>query len=519
MKWKDLRWGFKLLLACLLILTPLAACAKSDPEPGSSESPAGEDDVVELTMFVDQAFWPLKDWSGPIPEEITKRTGVRLKVQVAVDTQQLPLMISSGNLPDMVFTSNQFEAMSDPKISYTWDELIEKYNIEDFHIDPLARVLNEAKDGKLYSIRNGFTNPELFRKTPTALGNVPAFVYRPDILEELGMKIESLDDLLNVFEQVKQKYPDMVPLVMSPLAIGQYFRVNFGAPYQGWYADGEEAKYYISHPKQYDYYMFMNRLYREGYITAENFTWSDSNKAKEMLINGQAFSANDANAVNTINTEMKAAGKDYRVSQLTKLIGDSPAQFASAAGWSGTFITKNCKNPEAAIRFLQFMQSDEGQKLGLWGIEGVHYTLEKPIEEGGYPIFTFDSQDATEQQRLGAVWWGLLADNGLYQMVQRYVPDSETTLAQLDAKQYIISNPLLGAVNPPTGSDEQVIKANIDNMITTEQVKIFLAETEEDAKAAYDKMMQTAKDIGLEKLEAYATQKYKETIERYNAVK
>jgi putative aldouronate transport system substrate-binding protein len=515
--------GIKFIAILLLAFSLLAGCQNSkDTAKTSGEKDSKSKSVSdnELTLFVDQTFWPLKDWTGKIPEEITKRTGIKLKVQVATDAQQLPLMISSGDLPDMVFTSSQFQTMSNSEISYSWDELIEKYEIKDFKIDPMARVLNEGEDGKLYSVRNGFTSPEDFKNTPAALGNVPSFALRPDILKELGNpKIESLDDLVNVFKQVKVKYPDMTPLVMNPNAIGQYFRVNFGAPYQGWAEVDGDVKYYINHPKQFDYYMFMNKLFREGLITAENFTWNEPNKAKELIVNGQAFSINNLNAVPTINNEIKAAGKDFEIAQQTKLIGEKPGLFADSAGWSGTFITKNSKNPEAAIKFLQFMHSEEGQKLGLWGIEGEHWNMDKSLEDGGYPVFTFDSQDAVEQQKLGVVWWGLLADDGIYEQVQRYVPESPTSQAMIDAKQYVQSNPMLGAVNPSAGSDAQVIKANIDNMITNEQAKIYLAKSEAEAKKAYENMMKLAEDIGLPKLEDYANKRYEEVVKRYNEVK
>ncbi|MBT2757811.1 extracellular solute-binding protein [Mesobacillus foraminis] len=514
--------GVKFCTILLVALTFLVGCnnaTKTSESESDKNAKADPNSPTELTIFVDQTFWPLKDWTGRVPEEITKKTGVKLKVQVATDAQQLPLMISSGDMPDLVFTSTQFEQMSDSNISYTLDELIEKYNI-DYKIDPMARVLNEGKDGKLYAIRNGFTNPEDFKNTPAALGNVPAYSLRPDILKELGdPKIESLDDLVNVLKQVKEKQPEMTPLVMNPLAIGQYFRVNFGAPYQGWTEVDGKVKYYINHPAQHDFYMFMNKLYREGLIKAENFTWSDPNKAKEMIINGQAFSINNVNAVPTINSELKAAGKDFTIAQTTKLVGENPGLYADSAGWSGTFITKDAKDPEAAIKFLEFMHSEEGQKLGLWGVEGEHWTMDKPMEEGGYPKFTFNSQDAIEQQKLGVVWWGLLADDGIYEQVQRYVPDSDTSKAMMDAKQYVKSNPLLGAVNPPAASDEQAIRANIDNMIKNEQTKIYLAKTEAEAEAAFENMMKTAESIGLSKLEDAVNKRYEDIVKRYNEVK
>lgn len=45
------------------------------------------------------------------------------------------------------------------------------------------------------------------------------------------------------------------------------------------------------------------------------------------------------------------------------------------AGWSGMFISKKCKDPEAAIRMIAYMNSEEGQHLALWGREGIEYEL------------------------------------------------------------------------------------------------------------------------------------------------
>ena len=46
-------------------------------------------------------------------------------------------------------------------------------------------------------------------------------------------------------------------------------------------------------------------------------------------------------------------------------------------GWKAIMISKNCKNPDRAIRLLEFMVSQEGSRVLYWGIEGP-----KP-EDGG----------------------------------------------------------------------------------------------------------------------------------------
>ena len=44
-------------------------------------------------------------------------------------------------------------------------------------------------------------------------------------------------------------------------------------------------------------------------------------------------------------------------------------------GW-GLAITKNCKDPERAMKFFDWMCTEEAQILTHWGIKDVHYTIE-----------------------------------------------------------------------------------------------------------------------------------------------
>ncbi|WP_027091674.1 hypothetical protein [Cohnella thermotolerans] len=104
--------------AAALAFGALTACGSNDeasaPSGSASASASGGSaQPVELNLFVDQPWWPLKDWSGSVPEEITKKTGVKLNITVATDEKQLPLMIASGDLPDLVVTSTQITRCAD----------------------------------------------------------------------------------------------------------------------------------------------------------------------------------------------------------------------------------------------------------------------------------------------------------------------------------------------------------------------------------------------------------------------
>src|SRR5690606_14776655 len=114
-----------LFIVAVLMLSLLSACASNnangnDNKPanhGSNSTTQGEGGsdkggVTELSLFIDASWYPVNEWKGPIAEKITEKTGVKLKVTVAADDKQLPLMISSGDLPDLVFTHSQIDRLS-----------------------------------------------------------------------------------------------------------------------------------------------------------------------------------------------------------------------------------------------------------------------------------------------------------------------------------------------------------------------------------------------------------------------
>jgi putative aldouronate transport system substrate-binding protein len=59
-----------------------------------------------------------------------------------------------------------------------------------------------------------------------------------------------------------------------------------------------------------------------------------------------------------------------------------PFKFAMVpAGDNAVFLTKNNKNPEASMRLMNYLASDEGWLLTNYGVEGVHYDMTdgKPV--------------------------------------------------------------------------------------------------------------------------------------------
>ncbi|SES26185.1 putative aldouronate transport system substrate-binding protein [Gracilibacillus ureilyticus] len=523
---------FGLIVSFILIMITMVGCNNStevdhvannteDQQSADNKDNAGNTDpvktdegIVELDLFVDQPWWPLKDWSGPVAEEITKQTGVRLNITVASDEQQLPLMIASNNLPDLVVTSLQFNRMSDPKVAYDWQSLMEQYTPE-FEIAQERIGVNTVSDGKFYSVKNNFsTKVEWEANKQYALNGGAGIAYRADLMEEMGNPpVDTLDDFLELFRQVKKIYPDMTPLVLNPTdtwAKG-YFGLNFGAQLEGFVEDENGKLVHVLRTEELEnVYMFMNKLYLEGIIKPETYAYQNEDQAKSMATSGKAFAyAWTTAAADRLNAESE--GEMEWKNLPLNINGDfSYARFDT--GWQGVFITKNNKNPEASIKFMQYLMAEEGQHLAMWGIEGEHWNWS---EDNGYPVFTYERNNDEVLNELGVHWWGLLAGSSVTEALGNFQPDTELTKTNRELNENVVYKPEIGMVVPAADSDEQVIETNIDNMIDNEESKVLLANSQEEAEAAYREMLKKAEEIGLADYEEWANEKYQQVLRAF----
>jgi putative aldouronate transport system substrate-binding protein len=504
---KKLRKTVLLSTALLLITTSLAACAGTGNNPSSqtegTTTPATTDgesakEIVELDLFVDQSWWPLKDWSGPIPEEITKRSGVKLNVTVATDDKQLPVMIASGDLPDLVVTNAQWQRLSDPDLAYDWQELIDKYSL-DFEIDPEKIAVNTASDGKFYTIRNNFSpKAEWEANQKYALTGAGGINMRADILEEIGNpKIETLDDFKNVLETVKTKYPDMIPLVVNPYWYKNYFQLQFGAEGWNWLEEDGKLVFPLHSKKTENMYMYMNELYRKGYIKSETYSYKSEDQSKQLMTSGKGFAYTwVTGGADILTSATEEAG--FKFVNAPMKISDDFKKIKSDTGWQGVFITKGNKNPEASIKLMQFLLSEEGQQLAMWGRKGTDWNMSP---DGGYPVFTYNRNDDNVKNQMGVSWWGLLAGSAVTEALAGYTPGTENTRSNQELAPLITYDAVFGLVNPDADSQEQVVSTNLQNLIKNEEFKVLMANSEAEAKAAFDNM-------GMNDFERWGNEKY-----------
>ncbi|WP_028608993.1 extracellular solute-binding protein [Paenibacillus harenae] len=482
-------------------------------EESSTGNGAGDSSKppVELTMFVDATWYPFQDWTGEIPEAITKATGVKPKVTVATDDKQLALMVASGDLPDIVVSFN-FKLMSDGNLSLPYNEIFPKY-APSVKFDPVKELVNTVSDGNYYAIRNDFSSEAEWKANPYAHMMVPGLTLRKDILEELGNpSIKTIDDLDKVFAAVKEKHPDMVPLILNPNWQRPYFDTQFGAA--GGFVDKDgKIEYYLRQNATRDSMLYINSLYRNGFVTSENFAYKNESETEQMMLAGKGFAYTwTYSGADRLNASGKESGLEFV--QLAEPLGDKASVISTGTGGLGVYVTKDNKDVEATVRFLEYLYSEEGWRLAEWGMEGKDWTW----NEAGYPEFNYNVQDLEVLKQKGVYWWGVPTETGVGMALSSYKSGSETTRQGEAYSKITTFNPAIGMINPDTDSPEQIIRTNIDNMVKTEVAKVYLAPTKDEALKAYEEMLKKAEKIGITKLEAWATEQYGPLKEKYDAL-
>jgi len=522
---------WSLLLAVALILTVFAGCsggaggdAVESPEAeetadSGGESNEGSDELVTLKLFMAETWWPYSEWKGRIPELFSQNCGVTLDVNVAADDTALKLAIASGDAGDLVCTTD-FTRMSNANVSYNLDEIAEEYGIE-MSIHSVMRYINTADDGKMYTQMVGYSPDAIMKSNDKIIYEGQGLVCRSDILEALGVKeedVNSIADLETVLAQVKEKYPDMIPFIYSGHN-NAFMQTLVGATHDmtGFIDVDGELYLFLQDPNMKEYYMLMNKWYRNGWMTDENFTW-EGEAAFELVTAGKIFCSSDySSTADSWNPQLEQAGCDFTYTQMINIMNEPEAvQSYRTGGWRGLFIPKSCTNPEAALKFCLYAWSPEGQRLLLWGEEGKDWNWN---EDETYPKLSYNFQQPNEDD--GMKYWGWMSHDGTTNTLPDWSAgeDNPTALARVALTKITNPNPVLSLIRIDADSEQNTIMNNLIELEKTMKVEIITAATEEEALAKYDEMIATANELGAQELLDWAKPIYEEKKAEYDAIK
>jgi putative aldouronate transport system substrate-binding protein len=385
-----------LVLTASLFVGCGSSNSKKQSEAAASNTNTEKTEKITLTYWVPMhanAAQIMQDYNdSEVYKELEKRTGIHIEFihpASGQEKEQFNLMIASGDLPDIIGSYPSYypggvdKAIEDG-VYLRLNELIDEYA-------PNYKNLRES-------------NKDIARETITDSGNIWAFsciqtvkeapwwgpVIRKDWLDELGLEIPTtIDEWEVVLRAFKEKKGAEAPLLWD--STGVDWSGAFISAYDlGWKfinANGE-VKYSYIEPEYKDYLTLMNKWYKEGLIDMD-FPTRDYKSTDAMFTSGKAGARVCAYGdVDVLLSAMKITDPKVQLTAVPypSLKPGQQVHYRQSNNYNkgcSTVITSACKNPEAAVKWLDYAFGEEGARLFNYGIENVSYKM-----VDGKPEFT-----------------------------------------------------------------------------------------------------------------------------------
>jgi putative aldouronate transport system substrate-binding protein len=559
------------LLFLTLLIGLLAGCSSGNNSAAStdgSSTNAAETTKADDTSPVTFSFFgedPNPNWNNgqdDVSKEIAKRTGVKLNAEFAVGdpTQKVALIASSGKYPDLISAKGDLSKMVDAGAMIDLTGLIDKYapNLKKLFGDQIKRLRYSTEDQAIYAI------PTYSAVDGVSFNAGGGFELQHRAVKEAGYPpIRTLQDYEKVIQSYIDKHPTdengnkNIGLSLNADDWHMYISVTnpaafaTGKPDDGeYYIDPKtyEATYHFRTPEEKDYFKWLNHMNTIGLLDKESFVQKyDQYKAK--IATGRVIGLIDQDwDYGDGEKALKTAGKldqaygHYPVTLSDKYQDHSFQSTGFMAGW-GVGITKDCKDPVRAIKFLDFLASEEGQVLDNWGIDGKHYQMKdgkRVVPEDVQKRIVSDNTAFTKESGIGFYFNigahygdGVKDSTGNYytksfpeQIVQGYTDVDKETLKAYNAVTWkdmfpkedaFPVKPWGAAWNITTPSDDEVtILANKMKDITWKRIPAAVLAKPEDFDKLWDAYQKELIDAGVEKMEKGFTKYVQDRVKLWN---
>ena len=349
-------------------------------------------------------------WTDPVAQMITEKTGVTLKMDYPADSNdnRIELMVATGEYPDFVFAKGSVSTLIRNDALIDMSDLIDEYgpNIKKLYGDEYENLRYSSEDPSIYQLCSDKVQEETLETSGTAQ-------LQWAVLQENQYRIPYT---LEEYTQMIRDYMEKYPMINGKPAIGisivcsdwhWYTMLSNPSGYMNgsadngqWIVDDEKQKVYYKHAAdgQKEYYKWLNEMYNEGILDPEFATQTHEDfvlKVAEGRVLGLLDEEWDYTGA---EISLRADGQEEHTYAGLPVTIDRSVKCPSlkqqnlAVGW-GIGITKSCKDPVRAVRFLDWLCSDEAQILLNWGIEGVDYYY----DENGKRCITEEDLEASRK--------------------------------------------------------------------------------------------------------------------------
>ncbi|SDD56149.1 putative aldouronate transport system substrate-binding protein [Paenibacillus sp. UNCCL117] len=411
MKKKSVGVAVSIVLASTSLL---AACSSTKEGGATAPAPTTPTPAAEAGKYPVSTTETITSWEqinsnlttfvpnladSPFGKQLEKDTGIKVKYSHPADGQskeQFNLLIASNNLTDVIeydwnnsYPGGPEKAMAD-KVLLPLNDLIDK------HAPNLKKMLQQDKElDKMLKTDSGkyYVFP-MIRPDNGLVFRGP--MIRKDWLDELGLPVPTtIDEWYTVLKAFKEKKGATAPLTAqytpSELDIRDAFIGAFRTANRYYIDDQGKVKYGPVDPQFKEALTLLRQWYAEGLLD-KDFALNTDSKALDNKILGNASGATvgllsggmgrwtDSGKKQDPKFQLVAAPYPTLKKGERAFIGQRDFKFNPAASKG---VTTAAKNPELAVKWLDYAYSEKGSLLFNFGIEGESYTI-----KDGKPTFT-----------------------------------------------------------------------------------------------------------------------------------
>ena len=341
-------------------------------------------------------------------------------------TSKFNVLVASGDLPDISVYMGR-----------DWPTVLSEYGRQgllfDFypHLDKLPNIVRNFYDRIPDSLKNSLTDDgQIFfigrLKTTTADNFSPAFMYREDIFDELGMTPgDTFDGFYGNLVDLKRAFPSKFPFSvphgtswmvrqLSSLfetGVNQGYINSIGAIYfdlwrtNDYQAGGIDDRY----RRELE---FLHRLYDESLLHPEFAADRGRATYQKLVINNAILMGINSSAVSieTLNVAGRAEnnnpGFSWMMTEWPSYNGPGRVSTYLDVDSGGKVVNANTEHADLLLQILDYMGSDDYRTLQFYGVEGETFVY----GASGQPEFL---PDYAEPQRawkrgLGEDYTGIL---------------------------------------------------------------------------------------------------------------
>lgn len=474
-------------IALVLTLLFLWACSSEVIQEPVEEPP--------LQWYINFS-WFDKSWgTDAVSAYVTEKTGISVEYVIPTgdETQNLQQFLATGITTDIITIeswNNYYGDFLSKNHLAPLDSLATEYGLDFFENIPSSTQQWYQYEDNFYA----YPNASYPLDTNQGYSN-QTFLVRKDIYEAIGSPdMSTAEGFLSALAAAQEHCPTVDGKELIPLGLQEFTTVgnssleeylqNFLAiPYE---IDGVVVDRF-THPEQLLWLRTFNEAYRQGLLSEDVFIdkrvqmeekiaegryfallfqWSDCSEQLQQL-----YLENPDQCYIAVDGPKNSTGQDHTLAA------------SSIQGWTITGISAKSQRQEEAMELLNFLLSDEGQKLIFLGIEGLTYTMEE-----GVPTFlpkaeTMFFENRGEFDKIhGAVTthWPMM--NNLYADTMGYIlPEQEYFSEIKDWTAPYTENFSLYSVNEFDHNSQAYFIKQADDLYRGELlVNLLLAPSEEE---------------------------------------